>query len=279
MNLFNNREIATAIWLLVIFIFLLFKIDTRKILLNLIKPFFKIKILFPIFLMLTYTTGIVFVLYQINFWNISLLKDTVVWFCFTGILMMINFVTSDISQNLFKKIIVNNIKLVIIVEFIVNTYTFSLVGELILIPVVTFIAILEVFIKPDDKHSLVAKSMNGLQIIIGLIILIFAISNVVSDYKNFISLGTLRNLLFVPLLTISFLPFVYIVALFATYENLFIRLNLGCEKSKKLKRYAKREIIKQCLLSFKKVNKVSSMNTDLMHIRNEEDVDKIIKDL
>ena len=84
MNLFNNREIATAIWLLVIFILMLFKRDIRKSLLDVIKAFFKIKILSSIFLMIAYTTGIVFVLYQINFWNISLLKDTVVWVFFLG---------------------------------------------------------------------------------------------------------------------------------------------------------------------------------------------------
>lgn len=266
-----------GIWLLALFIYMLVKSDIIKLSTDIIKAFYKSKILVPILLMVAYTTGIVFVLYQINFWNISLLKDTVVLFCFTGILMMINSVTSDINQNFFRQIIVNNIKLIIIVEFIINTYTFSLVGELILIPVVTFIAILKVIIKPDEKHAPVAKSINGLQIIIGMTILIFAISNAVSDYKNFVNLDTLRHLIFVPLLTISFLPFVYLVALFATYELLFIRLDLGFEKSNKLKRYARREIIKHCLLSFKKVNKVSSMNTDLMHIRNEDDVDVMIK--
>lgn len=280
MNLFNNREIATAIWLLVIFALMLFKRDIRKSLLDVIKAFFKIKILSSIFLMIAYTTGIVFVLYQITFWNTSLLKDTVVWFCFTGILLSFNLVTSDTYQNLFRKIIISNIKMVVIIEFIVNTYTFSLVGELILIPVVTFIVILEVVAKTDEKCSSVAKLMNGLQIIIGVVILIFAISNVVSDYKNFGSLDTLRNFLLAPLLTISFLPFIYLMILFATYELLFTRLNSGYEKNKKLKRYAKRKSIQHCLLSLKKVKKTLNMNTyNLTYIRNEEDVDKMIKDL
>ncbi|KAF5415894.1 MAG: hypothetical protein C5S48_04570 [Candidatus Methanogaster sp.] len=269
-----------TVWLLVIFVLMLFKRDIRKSLLEVIKAFFKIKILSSIFLMIAYTTGIVFVLYQINFWNTSLLKDTVVWFCFAGILMSFNLVTSDTDQNLFRKIIVNNIKIVIIIEFIVNTYTFSMVGELILILVVTFIVILEVVAKTDEKYSSVAKLMNGLQIIIWIVILIFAISNVVSDYKNFGSLDTLRNFLLAPLLTISFLPFIYLMILFATYELLFTRLNLGYEKNKKLKRYAKRKSIQHCLLSLKKVKKASNMNTyNLTYIRNEEDVDKMIKDL
>ena len=280
MNLFNNREIATAIWLLVIFILMLFKRDIRKSILDVFKAFLDIKILSSIFFMIAYTAGIVFVLYQINFWNISLLKDTVVWFCFIGIPISFYSVTSETDQNLFRKIIVYNIKIVIIIEFIVNTYTFSLVGELVLIPVVTFIVILGVVAKTDEKNSSVAKLTNGLLIIIGIVILIFAISNVVSDYKNFVSLDTLRKFLLSPLLTILFLPFIYFMVLFSTYEQLFVQLNLGYEKSKKLKRYAKRKIIQHCLLSLKKVKKALNTNTyNLKVIRYEEDVDKLIEDL
>jgi ABC-type multidrug transport system fused ATPase/permease subunit len=154
---------------------------------------------------------------------------------------------------------------------------------LVLIPVVAFIVILEVFAKTDEKNSSVAKLMNGLLgllIIIGIVILIFAISNVVSDYKNFVSLDTLRKFLLPPVLTILFLPFIYFMVLFSTYEQLFVQLNLGYEKSKKLKRYAKRKIIQHCLLSLKKVKKALNTNTyNLKVIRYEEDVDKLIEDL
>jgi hypothetical protein len=232
MNLFNNREIATAIWLFVIFILMLFKRGIRKSILDVFKAFFEIKILTSIFFMIAYTIVIVIVLYQINLWNISLLKDTVVWFCFIGIPISFYSVTSKTDQNLFRKIIVYNIKIVIIIEFIVNTYTFSLVGELVLIPVVTFILLLGAVAKTDEKNSSVAKLMNGLLIIIGIVILIFAISNVVPDYKNFVSLDTLRKFLLPPLLTILFLPFIYFMVLFSTYEQLFVQLNLGYEKAK-----------------------------------------------
>lgn len=278
MNPFNNREIATAIWLLAIFIFMLIKRGIRESLLNVIKAFFKIKILFSIFLMIVYTTGILIVLHHVRLWNTSLLKDSIVWFCFTGILMCFNLVTSKKEENHFRKIIINNIKIVIIIEFIINTYTFSLVVELVFIPLVTLLVMMEVIAKKDKKYSSLTKIINGLYIIIGVVILFYVISNVVSDYKNFGSLDTLRNILLAPLLTISFLPFIYFIMLFDAYERLFVRLNLGYEKSSKLKRYTKRKIIKHCLLSLKKVNNALNMkNYNFMHIRNKEDVDEIVK--
>ncbi len=192
--------------------------------------------------------------------------------------MSFNLVTSREDENLFRKIIIDNIKIVIIIEFLVNTYTFSLVGELVFIPFMTLIVMLDVVAKTDKKYLAVAKLMSRLQIIIGLVILIYATSNAISDYKNFGSMDTMKNFLLAPLLTISFLPLIYFILLFAAYESLFIRLNLGYEKGKKLKNYARRKIIKQCLFSLKKIKKASNMNIyNLMHIRNEKDVDDMVK--
>ncbi|KAF5433712.1 hypothetical protein C5S39_01215 [Candidatus Methanophagaceae archaeon] len=274
MNLFNNREIATAIWLLVIFILMLFNMYLRKSILDVFKAFFKIEILSLIFFMIAYTAGIVFILYQINCWNISLLKDTVVWFCFTAIVVFVDSVTSEKDQNIFKNIIVKTIKVVLIYELVANTYTFSLVGELILVPLVSFIVILKIHTERDENNKSFVKLLNGVLLIIGIIIFYNFISNVVSDYNNFVSVDTLRKFLLPPLLTFLLSPFIYFVVLFSTYNQLFKQLNSnsGHKKTKKLKRYAKIKAIKHCFLNLKKVNSLK-----LIHIKNEEDVDNMIK--
>ena len=282
MNLLNNREIATAIWILVIFIFTMIDRDTRKSFLDAFKGskkcFFDPEILFWLLLMIVYTAVIVFALHSINFWNDSLLKITFFWFC-SGIMMCVNSVTLETDQNGFRKIIFDNIKITIIVVFIVNVYTFSLVIELFLVPIVSFIVLYNVYAGRDEKNSNIVDLMNGLLIIIVIIILIYFIANVVSDYKNFVGLDTLRKFLLPPLLTFLFLPFIYFLLLFCTYEQLFVQMKIGCKKSKKLKRYAKIKIFKHCLLSLKSVKKFSSVNRfKLMQIRNKEDVDNMIKD-
>lgn len=96
------------------------------------------------------------------------------------------------------------------------------------------------------------------------------------EYKNYYTAKTRPEV--VEFGEISFLPLIYFILLFAAYESLFIRLNLGYEKGKKLKNYARRKIIKQCLFSLKKIKKASNMNIyNLMHIRNEKDVDDMVK--
>lgn len=60
--------------------------------------------------------------------------------------------------------------------------------------------------------------------------------------------------------------------------NNFVRLNLGYKKNNKLKSYSKRKIIKHCLLNLKMVNNALNMkNYNLMHIKNKEDIDEMVK--
>lgn len=277
MNIFNNREIATAIWLVVLFIFMLAKKEIRKSLLDVIKAFFKIKILIPVILMIIYIFGTLLVLYQINLWDISLLKDLIIWFIFTGLVLVFNSITSKKEESFFRKYIIDNIKIVIIIEFIINTYTFSLMGELFFIPFMTIIAMLDVVAKSDIKYLSVSNLLKGVQIIIGILILVYALFNAISDYNNLGSFGTIKDFLLAPLLTLIFLPFVYITVLISKYELLFIRMEFGSKKSKKLQKYMKRKIIWYCLLSLEKTNAVSNNLYKLMDIESNEDLDIIIK--
>lgn len=142
----------------------------------------------------------------------------------------------------------------------------------------TFIVLYNVFGGRDEKNSNIIDLMNGLLIIIVIIILICFINNVVSDYKNFMVFDTLRKFLLPPLLTFLFLPFIYFLVLFSTYEQLFVQLNSGNTKSKKSKRYAKRKIIQHCLFSVKEVKKLLNSSCNFKYIKNKEYVDNMIKD-
>ena len=75
--------------------------------------------------MILYTAATVILLTKINLWNVSLLKDTIVWFCVVAMSMMMRFVTSDEVENIFQKILTDSIKIIIVLEFLVNTLSNS----------------------------------------------------------------------------------------------------------------------------------------------------------
>lgn len=280
MWIFNNREIASGIWLIIIFIFMIRKKDIRYSLKRLLKTFFNKKILVSFIFMFISTSIIVLFLYYINFWDISLLKDTIIWFLFSGIVTCVNAITSRSDKNQLKKIIYENLKVLILIEFIINYYTFPLIIELIVMPIITLIFLLDVFTNNKEKYSSVKKLMKTLQTVIGFFLIYYFISNLVSSYQGFVSYNTLKSFLLPIILSLFFLPFIYLFLLYAKYDMIFIRLKMGSSKSKELTKYAKKEIIKTCLLNINKVKKLLKGNTaKLMHIQNKEDVEELINTL
>ena len=190
MTLFNNREMAVAIWFLVLLSFALFQPTIRYSALKVIRAFFHPKILIWLGFIILYVSGTVAVLYAANFWDTSLLKDTIFWFCFTGVALAFRFYTSPSQENVFAKIIIDNIKIIIIIQFLINSYTFSLPAELMFIPVMAFLALIgliDVLPDADEKHSVISMIATLLQIIIGVVILSFAIFKVASDYETFVT--------------------------------------------------------------------------------------------
>jgi len=278
MDIFNNREIASAIWLIVAFIFFSMKRDIREAFYNVFNCFFNIKIQISILIMIAYMAGIVTILYLLNLWEIFLLKDTIIWFCFSGYIMTFNILTSSKQENLFQRITKNIVIVVIIIEFLINTYTFSLGIELLLIPFIIIITLLDAIAETSDEYKSLLKLINGLQFIIMGSILIYATTHAILDFKNLGNINTFRSVLLAPLLTIFFLPLIYSMLVFSAYEKLFLRLNLGYEKSKKLKNNVKKKIIGHCKFSLQKLNKALNMNTyNLMQIRNEKDIHDMVK--
>jgi len=277
-DIFNNREIATAIWICIISILFSFKSEIRKSLLNFLKIFFNWKIQLFMFSLIIYSSIIIALLYLIKFWTFDLLKDSIMWLCFTGIVLGFDTATKSKDKDVFKKIIFDNIKVLIILEFIINSYTFSLIGEIIFLPTITFIAMIGVVSKFNKKYSPIKKLTSYIQISIGIVILTSSIIKVFSDFKNFGNLNTLRSFLLPPFLSVSILPFLYLMFIISNYEQLFLRLNFYKTKNKKLINYAKKKIFCNCLLSLKKTNKALNMNIyNLMNINTYEDIDKMDK--
>ncbi|MBE3573528.1 MAG: hypothetical protein IMW95_11385 [Moorella humiferrea] len=278
MGPFNNREIATAFWVIVFLVFSLRKADIRKSFVAVLRAFCQFKILLSVFLMVFYTLAVVKLLAAIGLWKVSLLKDTIVWLCVNAMAMMIRFITSDDAENIFQKVLTDSFKSVIVLEFLVNTYTFSLPTELVLVPILTLIAMVDVIASSDEKYSAVAKITKWVQMIISFVILAIVVNRAISNFQTLLSLDTFRSIALAPLLSLLFTPFLYVMALISKYELVFLRLNFGLEKERRLKRYARRRILIYAGLSLRKLQHLLRNHAaDLMHIQTKADVDRLVQ--
>ena len=84
-NIFSNRELALIFWLLVIFMSFLVWNKGRAHLKEITKLAFTPKLTITYLSFITYISLIVFLLWKSDFWSISLLKDTIIWFVFSAL--------------------------------------------------------------------------------------------------------------------------------------------------------------------------------------------------
>lgn len=252
----NNREIATAIWLTIILLWALSNSSIRRAFLEVLKAFFNKKIIIPLTAMLLYIVLMVLAFKKIGFWDVSATKDTILWTLGSAFAtyFSINKVAQDSSY--FKNVVLDNIKFVLIMEFVVNLYSFSLPAELIVMPVVTFIAMLNVFAESKEEYKKVSKLLNFILGVFGLYLLAFTFREIVLDFQNFATIKNLRDFFLPPLFSIVLLPFVYVMALFMQYEMLFVRINIA-NKNLDNAKFAKRKVIAACHINLSKLNRVS----------------------
>ncbi len=274
--MFNNREIATAIWLTVFAILALVNPGIRRSIFDVVRAFLHWKILASVASMVLYTATIVLFLYILDIWNLELLKDTLTWLMFAAFPMVVRFLVASNSDRIFKQIVADNIKFVVLVEFLVGTYVMPLPVELILIPFAAFLVILDVFARLNSAHADVAKVTGALLSIAGLLIVGIAFYRAMVDYHNLGAIATIRSVLLAPVMSVAFSPFVYFIVLIATYESTFGWLNVGPTKTSEVIRYAKFQIIRHNKMSLRRLqSSAKHLQSQFTQIQTTNDVDRL----
>jgi len=277
-DLFNNREKAIIVWGLIFLVWALSHKNIRTSIFSVLKVLSQKKIVIVLTAMFLYVGLVVLMFRKIHLWDISLIKDTGFWVFGTAFVLLMNENKAVQDEHYFKKVLLDNLKLILVLEFIVNLYTFSLWVELILMPLLFILVAMSAFVEIKKEYLTVKKAVNPVLAIFGIFLIIFVLFNIIVDYQGFATTENLRAFLLPPLLTLTFIPFLYFLALFMAYENLFIRLDIFLEKDKTLAKFTKRKIISLCLVNLGKVNKFTRENTqELMRLNDKNDVLSLIQ--
>lgn len=281
-EIFNNRELAIISLFCVFIVLVLCSENVRKSFYNFLKNLFNKRFIRMWLYMFLYCSFIVYILYKVKIWDVSLLKSTIVWFFTVAIISTFRALDKAKNIDYFINVIKDNLKIVIILEFITNLYAMSFLVEVILLIVVFFASIMIVLIdtKPEFKDPSYKRIKNFLQIIITVIIFTYIINSINLIVKNFdqinlIALG--KEIIITPILSISIVVFNYIFVVYAMYEVLFIRLNFKETISNDIRKYLYFRILLLCNINISKIdkfiNKSQIMNN---YVSNKSEVKKII---
>jgi hypothetical protein len=231
--IFNNREIALLFWIALIVMALLLS-KLRKSLV----PIFKIltgKMFLIIFSLIgAYLYGIILLLQNLEIWQISNLKDVLFWLFSVGLILVFK-INEAKSNAYFKGIFLSAIKWTIVLEFIVNLYSFSLLKEIIILPILVFLAMTQAVAEMNEKHKVVSKFLQNVIAIAGLSIFSYSLYKTIVNFDDVLTFQNLVSFLLPSTITVLFIPFVYFLALYSTYESYFIHLDFMTVKKDKVK--------------------------------------------
>jgi len=262
-GLFNNREITIGIWLAAIIISALCWKVSRSAIADVIKATFKLQIIIPLLLSFIPSALVVTVLAYLKLWDLSVLKETIYWVLGTGLAMFGSFTKVDTIKNLYKHTAKAALALVVILQFLVNFYTFPLWAELILWPIIAITVILAEFTKhrKGREYNSARKLFNGIIILVGAIMLIFAAIAFINDSNSLLTYQNLELFLLPMALSLAYVPSVYLIALYSKYQLVFNRMKptfLNDEISEKDKLFLKLACIRECGLSVKLASEMIS---------------------
>ncbi|MDP2189161.1 MAG: hypothetical protein Q8J69_10820 [Sphingobacteriaceae bacterium] len=253
-NSLSNRELALLFWfgsvLTAVFIWNKGRSSIRE-LLKILLSGIVIKVLAFMILYL-------FCMVNLIHWLVDLgpqhVKDVLFWMFSVGLVMLFN-LSKYKSLEEFKLLIFDAVRFTILIEFIVSFHSFSLITELMLMPFITILALMQVATETKESTRYFAKGVQNVINYILVAIFVFALYKTIVNYEEVLSFTNLISLLLPSTLTILFLPYVYILTLYMAYEDYFIHLDFMTKEMAKVK-LLKRAIMRHANLNLDKLARV-----------------------
>ncbi len=263
-ELFNNREIAIAFWTTVFFGWAFSRKEIRRSFFQPVKIFFSPKIIIPFTLLFTYSFLVVLLLRDIHIWSLSNLKETIYWFFFSGVIIAFRIIIDETTEKPIRKIIKELVTFTIALQFLVNTYVFKLPVELFFVPMIAILTAVYTYASFKTEYKIVEKILGTLLGIIGIAMFAQALIQIYYDFDKFARLDTLINFVLLPILTISILPTIYLLLIYATYELLFVHVNIMLD-STELRRYARKLLILHCGFKVRKAKNILKFRVNRLY--------------
>ena len=279
MSILSTREWATLIWGCIFMLYVLCHREIRKSLWNVIVIFFdkKLRILWEIILLYVLTITIVFCYLPI--WENIYIKDIIIWFLFSGLIYCMNAVSSEADETYIKKILKDNLKFTMILEFFMSTFTFNIWIELAIIPVITIITVMNVIAERKEEYKSVHKLLDSVLAIAGFWIFYETIKIGINEYKQLNIINTLVSFMIPIAYLILIIPLEYALELYSKYELLFLRMTFKEEKDKKTKIRHRVAIICSCRISVRRVLLFQREYMGMMYVKmKDNEFEKLIRE-
>lgn len=272
----TTREIATTIWILIILILCVANPSIRKSFLQLIKVLLNRTFIIVFSLMFIYIGLQILALYSLGLWENLLIKELLIWTLGYAIGSIVNINKVKHNDKFFLNLLKESIKLTIFIEFFINFYTFPIIIELIFLPVITFLFMLLAYSETDKKYLPVKASMNALISLVGFMVLCYVLYQFIGYYEGILSWNNLLSFSLPVYLSITFIPFLYLLALFTLYEEIIVMSRYWLREKPHVKKYFVKKLLISNKLSLTSILKFNNIHRkDILKLNSAKDVDEL----
>lgn len=237
---FSNREIATGIWLLTALILCLCSHKLRCSLWGIAKTLLQTNLLVLFGSLAVNIVMLCWLFSWIHFWTFDQFPPTVLWFFFSGIVLTGRAVSREEGREYFKNLLVDSIRIYVVIEFLVASYSFGLLAELVLVLFLAFVGLMIGFSSVEKRYAPVKTFFEWIAFTVVAVILWNSLGSIWEQPESFFTTQTGRNFLLPALLSIGSIPFFYFWYCYSHIENARIQIGFKTFQSDALKRYAKK---------------------------------------
>ena len=280
LGIFNEREIATFLWLTVLVVVGLCKREIRESAIELVRILLEWQMLAIIAAMVMYVAVEVLILYKVGFWDADMVKQTAYWTTGSAFVLLVNSRGAFSDSKYIKGTVLSSLKLIAVIQFIVNLHVFRLGWELVMIPIVTCIGIMNVLSENREEYAGFHKVTTGILAIFGLVMVVISIAKILSDRETYVALDLVKRFMLPFLLMIGYMPFIYVFVVCSEYQLLFRRMDIFMGDDKEVSRYAKIQILRLCGASIWRLRRFEAANRNrLLRKNDKESIKAIVREL
>lgn len=238
----DNREIAFLTWFALIAGTVVWKTRKSDALRSLISAPIKPPILYLLGAVGCYVTACVWLLSLPGWWQWSNLKTSLLWTGGFALIAVFNFEKAASGKAYFRATMLEAAGIAALFSFIASSHTFGLLTELAIAFVWIALAVTVAISERDARLKSAHAIATTLLILLSLLMLGNSIYHIVTGFGDFATSHTAREFTLPLLLTAMFLPFLYGLYVYVTYDRVLNSFDFSI-KNLTLHRYARRRLI------------------------------------
>ncbi len=275
---FNNREIATAIWAAGLFGFVALVPNLRKGLFGVLRALLQWKLLVLFGSLAVYIAILCWLLSTGGLWSADQLGATAIWFVFSGAVILGRSLSVDEGGQYFLKLLKDSLSAAVVFEFVVVAFTFSLLIELLFVPVMALLGGMLALSESRAEYRPVQRFLELLLAGFVLVLLWYSASQIWVDSKDFFSAKTARNFILPIVMMVGCMPVFYGWYCYSAMENASKQIDFKTFQTAELKRYARWRFF--LIFGWRpRLLKRAARQFQLLPAKTTQDVDRIVEEI